>query len=58
MDRCDTADAVAAGLGELGVKVHHGEQVLDEGLGFLRVWHICSAGVACRQGAARPRRFC
>jgi len=37
MDRCD---AVAAGLVELGVEAHHGEQVLDEGLGFLRVRHM------------------
>jgi hypothetical protein len=28
VDRCDAADAAAAGLVELGVKAHHGEQVL------------------------------
>jgi len=37
MDRCDAADAVAAGLVALGVKAHHGEQVLDEDLELLRV---------------------
>jgi hypothetical protein len=38
MDRCDRANA--AGLVELGVKADHGEQVLDEGPEFFRVWHM------------------